>query len=192
MDPQHYQNLIIIGLGLLAVGAFVALSMKMKGGDITRANSFLTNGLLLKQQSDYVQAEQVLEAAFKIFNNVEPPDYAHHASCAVALASCYERTGKFKEVDEVYRTLLSIWEKQLRQGTDGLVDIDYAVSTSRFGRGTPMVADFYRKVLKRKEAAFGRKHSEYLNSVRILSNLLRDLGYKEEADDLERSAQEAL
>lgn len=166
--------------------------MKMTAGQPEKdVDQVLSSGLLFKSKGDHVQAEVYLEQVLSNLEKVVNPDMARLSSCLVNLAECQEQLGKPADAKNTRMIALDAWNHVLEQGRlDQLIDIDYACLSASFGASTKEFADFYERVLAFRETALPPGHTDFINTIVIYSRLLRQLGEKEIADQLDAKADE--
>lgn len=183
-------ELLLTCVGGLALLAVAVLLMKASAGNSQKdVDQTLSSGLLCKSKGDYIQAEVYLEQALSNMEKVVNPDIARLSSCLVNLAECQEQLGKGAEAKQTRQMALDAWNYVLEQGRlDQLIDIDYACLSAHFGPSTKDFADFYERVLAFREKALPAKHSDFINTIVIYARLLRILGEKEIADQLDAKA----
>lgn len=156
-----------------------------------RLNGILSSAALAKSGADWSQALFLYEQAISVIDGERETDESLLIGALQNAAECQERIGKFTEAKELRTRLLSIFESALNNArTDFLTDIDYLCSTADFGASTVDVADFYERLLAFREKTLPQTHSDFINTVVIYSRLMRRLGEKEIADDLEAHAEQ--
>lgn len=177
---------IIIGVVLSAAAIIGWIAWAKGGGGSSNIDALMQQGLLHKQQNNFVEAEISLERALKLLEGANKPDISRTVTCMVNLAQCYEKNNKFKESRDLFQTVFRHWESLLRSNSAGaLIDIDYAVTNSDFGKGTGAVEQFYERVVDYKEKALGQLHPDVTNSLIILAQLKRKTGKNTEAAHLD-------
>lgn len=156
-----------------------------------RLNGILSSAALAKSGADWSQALFLYEQAISVIDGERETDESLLIGALQNAAECQERIGKFTEAKELRTRLLSIFESALNNArADFLTDIDYLCSTADFGASTVDVADFYERLLAFREKTLPQTHSDFINTVVIYSRLMRRLGEKEIADDLEAHAEQ--
>lgn len=159
--------------------------------DQARINGILSSAALAKSRQDWSQALLLYEQAIGVIDGEKETDEALLIGALQSAAECHERLGKFGEAKQQRTRLLSIFESALNNArTDFLTDIDYLCSTADFGASTVDVANFYERLLAFREKTLAPTHSDFVNTIVIYSRLMRRLGEKEIADDLEAHAQQ--
>ncbi len=181
---------LIVGV-VITVGAVILWLVWSRGNAGGSVDALVAQGLLHKQRNDFIEAELDLERALKMLQSASKPDISKTVTCMVNLAQCYEKNGKFKESRDLFQTVLKQWEALLRaKCSSALIDIDYAVTNSDFGKGTGAVEEFYEKVVDFKEKSLGQLHPDVSNSLIILARLKRKMGKNAEADHLQEMVKE--
>lgn len=159
--------------------------------DQARINGILSSAALAKGRQDWSQALLLYEQAIGVIDGEKVTDESLLIGALQSAAECYERLGKITEAKEQRTRLLSIFESALNNSrTDFLTDIDYLCSTADFGVSTVDVANFYERLLAFREKTLAPTHSDFINTIVIYSRLMRKLGEKEIADDLEAHAEQ--
>lgn len=157
----------------------------------SQIQSSLSAAALAKQSSDFAQAIMLYERARDLIESGKPVDRSLLSACLVSYGVCLERTGQSKEARDVRSRLIDIWNQALQErDTQLMTEIDYLCSNAEFGSATIEVAQYYERVLAFRETAFSHSSDIFINTVVIYANLMRRLGEKDIADDLERHAEQ--
>lgn len=156
-----------------------------------RINGILSSAALAKGRQDWPQALLLYEQAVSVIDADKEADESLLIGALQSAAECQEKLGKFNEAKQYRTRLLAIFESALNNArTDFLTDIDYLCSTADFGNSTVDVANFYERLLAFREKTLPQTHSDFINTIVIYSRLMRRLGEKEIADDLEAHAEQ--
>lgn len=156
-----------------------------------RINGILSSAALAKSRQDWSQALFLYEQAIGVIDGEKETDEALLIGALQSAAECYEKLAKFTEAKQQRTRLISIFESALNNSRiDFLTDIDYLCSTADFGNSTVDVANFYEKLLAFREKTLAPTDSDFINTIVIYSRLMRKLGEKEIADDLEAHAEQ--
>jgi tetratricopeptide (TPR) repeat protein len=189
MDINH---LIIASLAI--IGTVIAIVIMRKGGSGSRKSEIeglMSSALFAKQSGSTDEAQGYLERSKMLLEQPCNRDDSKLASVYIHIAEIYDRTQKYQEARTARENLINLWTKQLESGDQcAIIDIEYALTNNSFGPGTPLVCEFYNKVVAIKERSLGEKHPDVANSYLIKAKLLRVLGEKEQAEFAEQRAAE--
>lgn len=186
-------NQLIIG-ALAIAGTVIAIAIMRKGGSGSRKTEIeglMSSALFAQQAGSTAEAQGYLERSQMLLEQPCNRDDAKLASVYIHIAEIYDRTQKYQEARTARENLIKLWTKQLETGDQcAIIDIEYALTNNSFGPGTPLVSEFYDKVITLKERTLGEKHPEVANAYLIRAKLLRVLGEKELAEIAEQHAAE--
>jgi len=186
MPQIDLQVILLVGVSVLALVLWVVWN---KGGQAP-ADDLLAQGIRQVQQNDFIQGALTLERAVAALERDPKSDVSKMVSAMTYLAKCYERTARYSDADQLFKRVISHWGNRLERGdAAALVDIDYAVTNTDFGRGALDIADFYvTKVIPFRQKHLPNTHADVTNSYAIGARLLRVVGRKEEAAAIEAQA----
>lgn len=187
MDPLYLIALVV--LTLLAVGLVL---MNSRGGKTSGAQvqGLMSSAAQAKSRGDHTQAEMLYQRAVAELDSDRNPDESLLSTALNGQADALERIGQRAQAEQCRNRMLSIFQSALdNRRADFLVDIDYLCSNAEFGSSTAQVAAFYEKLLAYREKTTSPNSDEFINTVVIYSRLMRTLGEKQIADDLDAHAE---
>jgi hypothetical protein len=186
MDPIYVVIFVV-----LTVTAIVLVAINSRGGQpsSTAIQGMLSSAAQAKQQGDHAQAEVLFQRAIEQLDSSRNTDESLLCSALNGQAESLERLGKRTQAEQLRTRMVAIFQSALdNRRMDFLTDIDYLCSNADFGSSTSDVAKFYEKLLAVREKTTSPHSDEFINTVVIYSRLMRTLGEKQIADDLEAHA----
>lgn len=182
----------LAALIILSLLALMLLNKNRSAGvsNPTQIQSLLSSAQLAKTRGDVENARMLYESAVSQLESSYKPDESLLCTSLEHLAELYERNGDWNRARELRGRMLSIFESALsKERVDFFTDIDYLCTHADFGVSTRDVATFYEKLLAYREKKLPPRSTEFINTIVIYAKLMRALGEKQVADDLEQHAE---
>ena len=187
MDP------VIIGGSIfltVIVVVLLVLNARASSAPVEQIRGLMSSAAVARQGGNFEQALILYERALGLLDGASSTDEILVCECLVHASVCMDRIGKVRESREFRQRLLAIFESALnRRDSAMLTEIDYLCSRPDFGASTAQVAEFYERLMAFREKTVSPNSTDFINTVMIYSILLRQLGEKQLADDLEQHAQ---
>lgn len=184
---------IMPGLIVLAtIVAVIALAANYKAGGSSadQIRGLIEQALLAKQSSDFEQSQMLYERALSLIDDMRVVDETLLSECLVNYATVLDRLGKRGQSEQHRKRLLAIWNTALESGNEDLLtEVDYLCINAEFGSQTALVASYYERLLALREKTKPHTGDIFINTVVIYSRLMRSLGEKDIAEDLEAHAE---
>ncbi|MGE0263444.1 MAG: tetratricopeptide repeat protein [Candidatus Obscuribacterales bacterium] len=192
MDSSWLANWPLAAGAALTLLAIIFWQANSRQGSVSPAQiqSSLSGAALARKNGDHEQAVMLYERALSLIEGQSPVDKSYLSACLVSYAESLDRTGSIKEARDVRTRLMSLWNSALEEkDIDLMTEVDYLCTSAEFGSATRDVADYYERLLAFREKAYSHKSDIFINTVVIYAGLMRRLGEKEIADDLEAHAE---
>lgn len=177
---------------VVTVLAVAAMALNSKGGDAsqTQISGLLQSASLARNSGDYEQAAMLYERALSLIESARRVDESLLSECLVNFADVLDKAGERAKAEGHRKRLLAIWNNALDSGNSELMtEVDYLCSNATFGAQTKDVADYYERLLAAREKTHAPGSDVFINTVVIYARLMRALGEKEIASDLEAHAE---
>lgn len=175
----------------VTVVAVAALVLNSRAGDAsqTQISGILQSASLARSSADYEQSNMLYERALNLIESARVVDESMLSECLVNYSDSLDKSGQRAKAEESRKRLLAIWNNALDTGNSELMtEVDYLCSNATFGAQTREVADYYERLLAAREKTHSPNSDVFINTVVIYARLMRTLGEKEIADDLEAHA----
>jgi len=192
MDSSWLANWPLAAGAALTLLAIILWQANARQGSASPAQiqSSLASAALARKSGDHEQAIMLYERALALIEAQSTVDKSYLSACLVSYAESLDRTGKIKEARDVRSRLMSLWNSALEdKDIELMTEVDYLCTSADFGSATSDVANYYERLLAFREKAYSHKSDIFINTVVIYAGLMRRLGEKEIADDLEAHAE---
>ena len=148
--------------------------------DIATALNVLAE--IYRAEGQYALAEPLLNRALQIRKKAFGPDHTTVATTLNSLGSLYEGQGRVREAEKAYKDALAIWERLAPDHPD--------LATARSNLGALYAAQarytdaepLLRTSLASREKTLGERHPDYIRSLLLLGELLKNTGRTDEAE----------
>lgn len=160
------------------------------GSSDTQIAGLIESAALARNNSDWQQASMLYSRALDLIDNMRTIDESRLSECLVHYSTVLDRSGERQEAEKQRKRLISIWNGALDRGdSDLMTEVDYLCTNAEFGAQTMDVANYYERLLAAREKTHSPNSDVFINTVVIYARLMRTLGEKQIADDLEAHAQ---
>lgn len=178
-------------IAIVTIVAVVALAANARASDPAHSQiaNLLQSASLARGSADHGQAAILYARALSLIDSMRKTDESLLSECLVNYSDVLDKTGERHKAEEHRKRLLAIWNNALASGdADLMTEVDYLCANATFGAQTADVANYYERLLAAREKTHSPNSEVFINTVVIYARLMRSLGEKDIADQLEQHA----
>ncbi len=159
-----------------------AASRSSGGDDVLRAGLLFNQGIVLRVQGSYREAEERLKASLALWEKVYGPDHVFVAATLNSLTNVLADQGKYQEAEESGQRALGLFRRLLGPAHPNVAKVLTNLGTvARNRQDYPLALERLREALAINERVLGPDHPEVNLVVYNMANVLQDQERHQEA-----------
>ena len=179
-------------IAIVTLVAVLALAANARASEPAHSQiaGLLQSASLARGSGDHGQSAMLYERALGLIDSMKKVDESLLSECLVNYSDVLDKSGERRKAEEHRKRLLAIWNSALASGdADLMTEVDYLCANATFGAQTADVANYYERLLAAREKTHSPNSEVFINTVVIYARLMRSLGEKAIADQLEQHAE---